>query len=73
MDEIIIEGGKPLAGEVSISGAKNAALPMIAASILTGGVFSFSNVPALKDIKTILALISSLGADVSREDRKSVV
>lgn len=73
MDEIIINGGKSLAGEVSISGAKNAALPMIAASILTGGVFSFSNVPALRDIKTILALLSSLGADVSRNKDTAVI
>ncbi|NOY69242.1 MAG: UDP-N-acetylglucosamine 1-carboxyvinyltransferase [Deltaproteobacteria bacterium] len=73
MDEIVINGGKSLAGEVAISGAKNAALPMIAASILTGGVFSFSNVPALKDIKTILALISCLGAEVSREEDTAVI
>jgi len=73
LDEIVINGGKSLAGEVAISGAKNAALPMIAASILTGGVFSFSNVPALKDIKTILALISCLGAEVSREEDTAVI
>lgn len=62
MDEILIKGGRPLKGEVSVSGAKNAALPMIAATILTGGEFVFHNVPALKDIETICDLLVDLGA-----------
>lgn len=73
MDEIIINGGKRLNGEVVVSGAKNAALPMITASILTGGEFSFSNVPALKDVETILLLISRLGGKVLRYDDGTVV
>lgn len=64
MDEIQIKGGIPLNGEVRISGAKNAALPMLAATLLTGGTFSFENVPALKDIETIGHLLADLGADV---------
>ncbi len=62
MDQIVIKGGRPLNGEVSISGAKNAALPMIAATILTGGAFVFQNVPNLKDIDTICRLLADLGA-----------
>ncbi len=64
MDEIIIEGGTPLSGEVSVSGAKNAALPMIAASILTGGKFTFRNVPVLRDIDSIERLLSDMGVAV---------
>jgi UDP-N-acetylglucosamine 1-carboxyvinyltransferase len=62
VDEILIKGGRPLIGDVSISGAKNAALPMLAATILTGGDFVFRNVPDLRDIETICHLLSDLGA-----------
>ncbi len=65
MDEIIIKGGRPLSGDVSISGAKNAALPMLTASILAGGEFTYTNVPALKDIESIGDMLSNLGAQVS--------
>jgi len=64
LDLIRIRGGRPLNGDVKISGAKNAALPMLAASLLTGGQFHFSNVPALKDIESIQQLISIMGAEV---------
>ncbi len=67
MDEILIKGGVPLNGEVKISGAKNAALPMLAATLLAGGAFTFENVPALKDIETIGHLLADLGADVCSE------
>ena len=62
MDKIQINGGRRLYGEVSISGAKNAALPLIAASILVNGKTAFSNVPALMDIKSIRLLLEDLGA-----------
>ncbi|OPY81877.1 MAG: UDP-N-acetylglucosamine 1-carboxyvinyltransferase [Syntrophus sp. PtaU1.Bin005] len=62
MDKIIIDGGKPLAGEVRISGAKNAALPIMAASLLTDGWNSFTNIPDLMDIRTTRKLLESLGA-----------
>lgn len=61
MDKIIIEGGVPLYGEVKISGAKNAALPLIAATLLTSGTFRLHNVPDLRDTRTILALLQSFG------------
>ncbi|MFO8113109.1 MAG: UDP-N-acetylglucosamine 1-carboxyvinyltransferase [Desulfosalsimonadaceae bacterium] len=68
MDEIVIRGGRALRGEVAISGAKNAALPMIAATILTGGEFVFRNVPDLKDIETICHLLADLGAKAEFSD-----
>jgi UDP-N-acetylglucosamine 1-carboxyvinyltransferase len=64
MDQMIIEGGAALDGTVAASGSKNAALPIIAASILTGGQFCFHNVPALKDIESIGQLLASMGASV---------
>jgi UDP-N-acetylglucosamine 1-carboxyvinyltransferase len=67
MDDIVIDGGKPLSGEVTISGAKNAALPILAATILTGGRFTFHNVPKLKDIESIQQLLISMGAEFTRD------
>jgi UDP-N-acetylglucosamine 1-carboxyvinyltransferase len=68
MDKIIIEGGNPLKGTVKISGAKNAALPAIAACLLTGGWHHLDNVPHLKDIVTIKGIMSKLG--VAFRDKK---
>jgi UDP-N-acetylglucosamine 1-carboxyvinyltransferase len=61
MDKIIIEGGLPLNGEVTISGAKNAALPALSACLLTGGWHTLDNIPNLKDIKTIREILYNLG------------
>lgn len=63
MDKIEIIGGKKLNGRVSISGAKNAALPLLAATLLTKGKSSISNIPKLADIKSMLDLLSDLGAE----------
>lgn len=69
MDKIIVEGGRPLSGEVKISGAKNAALPILISSLLTDGICVFSNVPDLMDIKSTSLLLAHLGARVeSRQD-----
>jgi len=64
MDKIIVEGGRPLAGKVKISGAKNAALPMLISSLLADGTSTFTNVPDLMDIKSTSLLLSHLGAHV---------
>jgi UDP-N-acetylglucosamine 1-carboxyvinyltransferase len=56
MDKIVIEGGKLLKGTVKVSGAKNAALPVLAACILTGGRHRLCNIPQLRDIETIKSL-----------------
>ncbi|MEJ2691272.1 MAG: UDP-N-acetylglucosamine 1-carboxyvinyltransferase, partial [Deltaproteobacteria bacterium] len=68
MDKIIIEGGVPLHGEVAISGAKNAALPLIAATLLAPGTFRLHNVPNLRDTRTILALLESFGVQWQRTE-----
>jgi UDP-N-acetylglucosamine 1-carboxyvinyltransferase len=65
MDAIEIRGGHRLRGEVTISGAKNAALPLIASAILTGGRNTFKNVPDLKDVATMAEVLSFMGAEVS--------
>ena len=62
MDKIVIAGGTPLKGEVSISGAKNAALPILAATLLTGGTQTLTNVPNLADIRTAKRLLANLGS-----------
>ena len=62
MDKIIVEGGRPLKGQVRISGAKNAALPILVSSLLAEGINTYSNVPDLKDIESIKLLLSNLGA-----------
>ncbi|MBW1649621.1 MAG: UDP-N-acetylglucosamine 1-carboxyvinyltransferase [Deltaproteobacteria bacterium] len=64
MDKIIIKGGKSLKGEVKISGAKNAALPILISSLLTDGTCKYNNVPALNDIKSVNFLLENLGAKV---------
>ncbi len=67
MDKFIIKGGYRLSGEVEISGAKNAALPLMAACLLTEGSCVLDNVPFLKDIETMQKLLISFGAEVERE------
>lgn len=65
MDQFVIQGGTTLAGEVTISGAKNAALPILFAALLPKGKSRFSNVPQLRDIGTTEALLKTLGAGVA--------
>ncbi len=67
MDKIVIEGGKPLQGEISISGAKNAALPLITATLLTQGKHIIHNVPDLRDTRTMLALLETFGVHWERD------
>ncbi len=66
MDQILITGGTPLHGEIQISGAKNAALPLMAASLLSAEPLTLSNVPDLADIKSMTGVLESLGVDVQR-------
>ncbi len=70
MDKIIIEGGRRLSGEVEISGAKNAALPILASSLMASGISTYSHVPRLQDISSIEALLSHLGAKVESDGHK---
>ena len=64
MDKLIIRGGKKLSGEVSVSGSKNASLPIFCATILAPGLHEISNVPFLRDINTTIKVLESLGARV---------
>ena len=66
MDRLVIRGGKPLRGSVTVSGAKNAALPAMAAVLLTPGELILENVPSLRDVGTIERLLSFMGVE-SRE------
>ncbi|MEN3109908.1 UDP-N-acetylglucosamine 1-carboxyvinyltransferase [Uliginosibacterium paludis] len=68
MDKLLIEGGTRLAGEVSISGAKNAALPLLCAALLTDEPVTFTNVPRLNDIGTLLKLLADMGMKIERSD-----
>ncbi|MCC3372860.1 UDP-N-acetylglucosamine 1-carboxyvinyltransferase [Cohnella sp. REN36] len=61
MDKLVIEGGKPLSGTIRIHGAKNAALPILAASLLADGTVTIRNVPELLDIEVMLDILSDLG------------
>ena len=67
MDKLVIEGGFPLKGEVIISGAKNAALPILISSLLSDETLNLQNVPNLQDIKTCIDLLSALGVSVNRQ------
>lgn len=73
MDKIIIQGGKPLNGEIQISGAKNAALPILAATLLSPEAHCLKNVPKLGDITTIKRLLEKIGATISEEDDGCVI
>jgi len=64
VDKIVINGGKPLQGNVQISGAKNAALPVLTAALLTEGTCTFSNIPDLVDIKTTYKLLRNMGVEI---------
>jgi UDP-N-acetylglucosamine 1-carboxyvinyltransferase len=68
MDSLLIEGGTPLHGEVTISGAKNAVLPILAATLLTSEPCVIRRVPDLSDVKFMGEILASLGAEVSAKD-----
>jgi UDP-N-acetylglucosamine 1-carboxyvinyltransferase len=70
MDRFVIRGGNPLTGVISVSGAKNSALPCMAAAILTDDAVTLENIPQVRDIETERRLLASMGAEVDlREDR----
>ncbi len=72
MDKLIINGGKPLQGDVIISGAKNAALPIMAATLLATDNVTISNVPHLKDVTTMMELLGQLGAKLVVDEKMNV-
>ena len=69
MDKLLIHGGVPLKGEVRISGAKNAALPIMCASLLSASPLRLTNVPHLRDVTTLLNLLGGMGVAVSLDEK----
>lgn len=67
MDKLVVEGGAPLKGRIKISGAKNACLPILAATILTDDTCTFRSVPDLKDVNTMIDILASMGKQFTRE------
>ena len=73
MDKIVIEGGQPLKGSVRISGAKNAVLPILAATLLTRGHNIIDGVPKVRDVATMIQLLKDLGAEVESNRNEKIV
>jgi UDP-N-acetylglucosamine 1-carboxyvinyltransferase len=72
MDKLIVTGAGPLDGDVIISGAKNAALPILISSLLVDGKLTLSNVPHLQDITTTMSLLSYLGVEMEIDERMNI-
>ena len=72
MQKIVVEGGVPLNGEVQISGAKNAVLPILCATLLADGPVEISNVPHLHDVVTTAKLLAEIGAGISIDERYGI-
>lgn len=73
MEKFKISGGKPLSGEIQVSGAKNAALPILAASLLVNGKTEITNVPVIEDVKRMLEIMSSIGAKVEWRGKNKLI
>ena len=72
MDKLLIEGGVSLAGEITISGAKNSALPILAASLLCDGTMEIANVPHLHDVTTTIELLARMGLTIIVDEKMNV-
>jgi UDP-N-acetylglucosamine 1-carboxyvinyltransferase len=72
MDKLLIKGGTPLSGEVRIAGAKNAALPILAGTLLADGEVALSNVPHLRDITTTMELLGRMGVNLTVGERMRI-
>ena len=72
MEQYVIKGGNPLVGEVEIGGAKNAALAILAAAIMTDDTVVVENIPDVRDTNVLIQAIEGIGARVDRRDRHTV-
>jgi UDP-N-acetylglucosamine 1-carboxyvinyltransferase len=72
VDKLIIRGGAPLSGEVRISGAKNAALPILAATLLTDHPVRVTNTPHLNDIRTTVQLLGRMGVELAYDEQGNI-
>lgn len=73
MSKLIIQGGKKLEGEVQISGSKNAALPIIAGTVLIKGKTTLYNVPNIQDVQTMFEIIKDIGGKVTKKNNKIII
>jgi UDP-N-acetylglucosamine 1-carboxyvinyltransferase len=73
MQKLIIQGGIPLSGEIRISGAKNAALPILCASLLTDETLTIENVPHLNDVTTMLSLLGQMGISIAASNKEAAL
>lgn len=73
MSKFIIQGGKKLEGEINISGSKNAALPIIAATVLNSGTTTLYNVPDIQDVNTMFEILKKIGATIKRKNNKIII
>ena len=73
MSKFIIQGGKKLEGEIKISGSKNAALPIIAATVLNAGTTTLYNVPDIQDVNTMFEILKKIGATIKRKNNKIII
>src|SRR5262249_59037317 len=72
MEKFVIEGGVPLRGTIRPAGNKNAALPLLASSLLTDEPVVLHNVPRIRDVEAMLALLADLGVDIERRDGNTI-
>ena len=72
MDKFVITGGKPLSGEVTISGAKNAAVAILAATVLADGTCRLENIPNISDTSTMIRVLYQLGANIRYINKTTV-
>jgi len=72
VEKLIIKGNNPLNGEIKISGAKNAALPILAASLLSNEPIQISNIPHLQDVTTIVSLLGQMGVHITLDERANI-
>jgi UDP-N-acetylglucosamine 1-carboxyvinyltransferase len=70
MDKFVVRGGNPLKGSVYVSGSKNAVLPIMAATLLADGSYEITNVPQLRDVQTMMKMLSSLGLEVEQREQR---
>ena len=73
MSKFIINGGQKLKGEITISGSKNASLPIIAATILNSGKTTLYNVPNINDVETMFEIIQEMGGKITRKNKKVII
>jgi UDP-N-acetylglucosamine 1-carboxyvinyltransferase len=73
MAKFLIRGGKKLEGKIKISGSKNAALPLISASLLVSGRVILKNVPQISDVEVMLEILKMLGAEIEKDDSMVII